>query len=177
MAEVRKIGAQDLQIGEGTVESPGGVTVQGIDARHIPIAAGTANDAVTGYSDIVFSVEDALGAMVDVRAHGATGDGVTDDTDAVLAALVAAAGNPVYFSSGTYLLSTMTSKAASMPETITIVGAGRDSVTLDGGGDQRFYLGTTDPILTVKGVTFENWASALLWLLSAGSNPAQRAGW
>ncbi|MHC4278342.1 MAG: hypothetical protein ACYSTI_13645, partial [Planctomycetota bacterium] len=83
MAEVRKIGAQDLQIGEGTVESQGGVTVQEIDARHIPVAYGTANDAVTGYSDIVFSVDDAIGAWVDVRAYGATGDGVTDDTAAI----------------------------------------------------------------------------------------------
>lgn len=45
---------------------------------------------------------DATG--VNVRAHGAVGDGVTDDTLAVKAALAAAAGDLVYFPPGTYIL-------------------------------------------------------------------------
>ena len=82
MAEVRKLGANDLQIGEGTVVSPGGKTVQEIDARHIPIAYGTANDNVTGYNDIVFSVEDAIASSIDVRGYSTLSEA---DTAAVAA--------------------------------------------------------------------------------------------
>lgn len=39
-----------------------------------------------------------------VRSTGATGDGVTDDTAAVRAAIVAAAGEEVYFPAGTYVI-------------------------------------------------------------------------
>ena len=41
---------------------------------------------------------------VDVTAYGARGDGVTDDRGAVLAAIAAAKGRPVYFPAGTYYL-------------------------------------------------------------------------
>lgn len=105
MAEVRKLGANDLQIGEGTVVSPGGKTVQEIDARHIPVAYGTANDAVTDYSNIVFSVEDALKIGVNVKAYGVTGNGTTDDAAAIQAAIDAlpTTGGTLFFNSGIYL--------------------------------------------------------------------------
>lgn len=43
------------------------------------------------------------GPWVDVRAFGAAGDGVTDDTAAIEAANVAAAGRGLYFPKGTYI--------------------------------------------------------------------------
>jgi polygalacturonase len=41
----------------------------------------------------------------DVKEFGAKGDGVTDDTAAVLSAVDAAVGGAVYFPAGTYKLS------------------------------------------------------------------------
>jgi parallel beta-helix repeat protein len=111
MAEVRKIGAQDLQIGEGTVESPGGVTVQEIDARHIPVAYGTANDAVTGYSNIVFSVDDAISSTINVRAYLPSGyvtDGSVEYTTQIQSALDAAAGSILLVPEGTWQSDTLT---------------------------------------------------------------------
>src|SRR5438132_1119586 len=48
-------------------------------------------------------------AELNVRAYGATGNGVTDDTAAVQRAFngAAAGGNAVYFPPGTYLLRTV----------------------------------------------------------------------
>lgn len=54
--------------------------------------------ALAGVSGLIFNVKDP--------AYGATGDGVTDDTTAVVAANTAAAGAPVYFPPGTYKIST-----------------------------------------------------------------------
>lgn len=48
-----------------------------------------------------------LAPHVDVKAYGATGDGSTDDTTAIQAALDAAetTGNPIFFPFGTYMIS------------------------------------------------------------------------
>jgi len=148
MSEVRKLGAQDLQIGEGTVESPGGVTVQEIDARHIPVAYGTANDAVTGYSNIVFSVEDALSSWIDVRGYGAIGDGSTDDTAAIQAALdvVDTAGRgTVYLPTGTYKIT----EALTVPGEIKIYGDGwnRSRILTTHATDDIFSMTSVSRIL------------------------------
>lgn len=42
--------------------------------------------------------------QVNVKDYGAVGDGVTDDTAAIVAALVAAAGKALYFPAGTYVV-------------------------------------------------------------------------
>jgi len=102
MSEVRKLGANDLQIGEGTVQSPGGKTVTEFNASHVPLAYGTANDDVTGMSSVVFSVDDALSSWVDVRAYKAAVDGTTDDSTAFSNAL--ATGKSVYIPEGTMLV-------------------------------------------------------------------------
>lgn len=68
-AEVRKLGSNDLEWGFGTTTSPAGKVVTKIPP---PFA---------GYG----SSDNA--AMVDVRAFGAVGDGTTDDTAAIQAAI------------------------------------------------------------------------------------------
>ena len=55
--------------------------------------------------------------LADVKAHGATGDGVTDDTAAIQAALDSGAKD-VFLPEGTYLIST----ALSLPAGVTIRG-------------------------------------------------------
>lgn len=49
------------------------------------------------------------GLVINVKDpdYGATGDGVTDDTTAIIAANVAAAGRPLYFPPGTYKVTTL----------------------------------------------------------------------
>lgn len=55
-----------------------------------------------------------------VTAHGATGDGSTDDTTAIQSAIDRANGMPVWFPPGTY----RTTAALSMPSDTTLIGAG-----------------------------------------------------
>jgi hypothetical protein len=53
------------------------------------------------------SVIDQIFEPVNVRAYGARGDGTTNDTAAVAAAYTAAAGRPLYFPPGTYLVTAL----------------------------------------------------------------------
>lgn len=87
-----------------------------------------------------------LTGWTDVRAdHGAFGDGVSDDTAALQAALSSGA-SVIYLPAGTYKV---TSHLSVTPGT-TIIGAGAHAVTIDGSG-----CGTTDTtgILDCKGST------------------------
>jgi len=71
---------------------------------------------------------------VDAKSKGAKGDGVTDDTAAIQAALTAGAGGLVYLPPGTYI----TTDALSIPANTWFYGAGKGSVikslTLVNGG-------------------------------------------
>jgi hypothetical protein len=65
--------------------------------------------------------------VFDVKAFGAVGDGSTDDTTALqntIDAALAVAGGIVYLPAGTYLIDT----TLGISDTITVKGAGRDSV-------------------------------------------------
>jgi len=72
-------------------------------------AAGSTADAVTflqeGTGATTRTVQAKLREFVSVVDFGATGDGSTDDTDEILAAMVAAAGKTLYFPDGTYKIS------------------------------------------------------------------------
>ncbi len=84
------------------------------------------------------------GPWADVRAYGATGDGVTDDTTAVQAALTASLN--VYFPAGTYLVSNLTAQTGQR-----IFGDGTQSSI-------RFKDGSTGYLfeLSTKVVQFSN---------------------
>lgn len=75
------------------------------------------NAALSQIGDLATNVTDA--------AYGATGNGGTDDTVAVQAAIDAvesAGGGVVYFPAGTYLVSSLTA-----PSNVRLVGAGREA--------------------------------------------------
>jgi hypothetical protein len=66
---------------------------------------------------------------VSVASYGAKGNGVSDDTAAVTAALKANAGKDVgvYFPAGTYVVSTIT-----LPAGVTLIGAAANTTWLEG---------------------------------------------
>lgn len=67
---------------------------------------------------------------VDVRAYGATGDGATNDTVAIQAAVdavVTAGGGVVFFPVGNYLVTQIIKDFAGTPAHIILKGVGRDS--------------------------------------------------
>lgn len=88
------------------------------------LIGGVATDLDTafaaGLTGVVFNVKDP--------AYGATGDGVTDDTTAILAANTAANGGPVFFPAGTYKMTTATLSGAN----INWFGAGAGASIISG---------------------------------------------
>ncbi len=73
-----------------------------------------------GISGLIFNVKDPT--------YGAVGDGVTDDTTAILAATTAAGSNPVYFPPGTYKLTTLSLSGSN----INWIGAGEGASVISG---------------------------------------------
>jgi hypothetical protein len=87
-------------------------------------------------ASVATNVGDKLAQYISVKDFGAVGDGVTDDSSAIQAAINAAQGSPVYFPAGTYILESSLelnfSSAVSptyQPAT-RLVGAGPQVVTL-----------------------------------------------
>jgi hypothetical protein len=70
------------------------------------------------------SLQDRFADVVNVKDYGAVGDGVTDDTIAIKAAILAGAGKVVFFPSGTYNYAGNTPATASGT---TLQGEGRNS--------------------------------------------------
>lgn len=84
-----------------------------------------------------------------VKDHGATGDGVADDTAEIAAAIAAAdaaGGGTVYFPAGTYKISAQ----LALPEGVNVMGAGRHAVTINQvtSGQRGFSLtnGTSETV-------------------------------
>ena len=68
-------------------------------------AGATANFLAPGTNAITRTLDSKLTDTLSVKDFGATGDGTTDDTVAIQAALTAGAGKSVYFPAGTYITS------------------------------------------------------------------------
>jgi parallel beta-helix repeat protein len=92
-------------------------------------------------STTALPLADWMSQTVNVKAFGAKGDGVTDDTAAMLLARASANGTkPIYLPGGTYLLSKQT-----LTQDTTLVGDGRFTSTI------KLKSGTNDHLLYVSG--------------------------
>lgn len=130
-AEVSVVGGQVI---EATPADVGKVVVVGADGTLVLAGALDADgDLLTragglpaGISRAELAADSAFtgayASVVNVIGYGATGDGTTDDTTAVQAALDAAAaagGGTVYFPPGTYMVTSLT-----VGDAVTLQGAG-----------------------------------------------------
>lgn len=89
-----------------------------------------------------------LGEMVSVKAYGATGNGSTDDTAAIQAAIdyvYSSGGGTVYFPPGTYRVTSIVRNWTS-PITVNLKGSGKRSSIL-----KKFGTNAT-PILDLSGI-------------------------
>jgi hypothetical protein len=99
------------------------------------------------------SFEQIKGNGVSVKDYGAVGDGVTDDTAAIQAALDSASSDGVqlvYFPEGTYKIST----TVNLVSNITLYGAGRLSII--SGVTAGFFVGTDKSNITIKNFRFDH---------------------
>lgn len=119
----------DLSSPSGTTKK---VTTENLLAFPVP-EGGRTVATMTGYlgNNAVFNVKD----------FGATGDGITDDTAAIQAALTAAgvSGGTVYFPAGTYLVSA----SLLFDSSVTIRGVNRLAVNILQVGAFRVFQATT----------------------------------
>jgi hypothetical protein len=85
---------------------------------------------------VATTVEHKLSEMISVIDFGATGNGVTDDSASIQAAIDAAQGRPIYIPEGTYILGTpleLNFSSATSPTyqpATQLIGAGQKIVTL-----------------------------------------------
>ena len=96
------------------------------------------------------------GSWVDARAYGARGDGTTDDTEALRAALVAASDGVLYLPKGTYLVT----NSLNVPSNTEVRGAGPLTTIIKHGA------GVAVPPIVVPGTS----ASVLLAGLAVDGN-------
>jgi hypothetical protein len=91
-----------------TTNLPGGTVVEFVSHAARELFASPDTSLKLAIEDTPAITHDALSLWVNVKTHGATGNGATDDTTAIQAALNAAAANgktTVYFPKGTYKIS------------------------------------------------------------------------
>ena len=95
------------------------------------------NFTATGTSAVARPVISKLGDIVSVKDFGAVGDGVTDDTAAIqaaISALVAAGGGTLYVPSGAYRVSSRITATCGGQQHISVKGDGRYQSVFDFSG-------------------------------------------
>ena len=130
--------ATTVNAADELIVSQGGVTKR---ATATELFSGTATVTSTG-STTGRTLKDRFADTINVKDFGAVGDGTTDDTAAIQAAIDAAAGRHLIFPSGTYIVSYLSYKPTSnIP--IAISGAGTNSTILKRTGS------SSNPVLDI----------------------------
>lgn len=118
----------------------GNPTVGGIPSVSSTTAGAWESTPVKATGSTEFrSLAERFADVMNVKDFGATGDGVTDDGDAIQSAVTAAGatGGVLYFPPGTYLVAS----PVTLANGVTYRGAG---VNIDGGGTKINYTGSSD---------------------------------
>ena len=98
------------------------------------------NGGTTPAGAINRTIYQKLSDVVSIKDFGAIGDGTTDDTAAIQAAVTAATGKGLYIPSGTYATTT----AITLPSNITIFGDGptKSIIKRIGSGTDNLFIGS-----------------------------------
>ena len=132
-----------------SVAPPVASTIEVVTLEAIAIGQ-TSSDLVTyqpaGVSAVPTTVREKLRETVSVKDFGAVGDGVTDDTAAIQAALDSGAGQ-VTFPDGTYLISAQIEPESNQ----TLLGTGGTLTMVNGTFDQGVYV-DTKPNVRIDGL-------------------------
>lgn len=131
-----------------------------------PATATTAPPATTAASTTAGGTPSAVNGSIgsrdgyDVRQYGATGDGRTDDTAAIQAAInaVPVSGGTIIFPPGTYIVAPTKTKGIVLRSNLRIVGSGAQSVIRikDHSGDWPSLFSLKSSNDAVENVTFED---------------------
>lgn len=95
---------------------------------------------------------------INIRDHGAKGDGLTDDTAAIQAALSAGAGKGVFIPAGTYIVTPSAARWLAFSSNTVIEGAGEASIikVKDQAGSYGALFAPSSFVAAVSNVTFRN---------------------
>lgn len=107
--------------------------------------------------------------VVNVKDFGAVGDGTTNDTTAIQAAITAASsvGDVVFFPNGTYLISSTLTISVNR---ILLVGQGRDNTTIKTSTASIVLVTSNAAMTTLHGITLEGDSTTTIGFLGNGTS-------